>query len=119
MHYFNKTKLFLINPNIFKVFDNLKKGVENAVSNSINHVTPFMVKCDLWDTVVFARLNHTGHPVDFVLSGCKLHCPPAEKEASAIFNPVSKWSYLLLGQHFITITDWWSVVFMIAAAEQR
>ena len=47
-----------------------------------------------------------------MFSGSETPYPPVEKEATAIIEAVRKWSHLLLGKHFTTITDQWSVAFM-------
>lgn len=74
-----------------------------------------MVECDVADIVMSATLNCAVHPIAFMsrmLSGSKSHSPSFEKEVSAIIAAVMKWSHLLQGQDFTTITHQRSVSFV-------
>ena len=116
IHQLKSVKRFPLSSSELRDFRDLKGFIVKAALQAIDETLPFVVECDASDVAVSATLNQGGRPVAFMsrsLCGSELLYPSIEKEATAIIEAVRKWSFLLMRQPFVLVTDQRSVAFMM------
>lgn len=97
------------------LFQILKTNLGNAMLTEISDNVIFVVEIDASHKSVSAVQRQDNQPVAFharSMKGSELNYASVEKEALAIVDTVEKYRYLLIGRHFILITDQKFVEFM-------
>ena len=117
-----KTKTFPFCVEAEKTFHDLKKEIENPLTQSIDELLPFELKCDAFNIAIAAVLNPASRPVAFfskTLYGSELKWQPIQKETCAIIEAIRNWKHYLTGCSFGLITDQKSVLFMLNPQNKR
>lgn len=81
-----------------------------------NYAIPFVVETDVSGLGIGAVLMQSGHPIAFISKGLApkhIALFVYERELLALVFAVTKWSYYLMGQYFIVITDQKALKFLL------